>query len=238
MKPPTTGGPQAGDAQEREPADLRTEFDKPTFVGASAANSIAISQFDEAYRARPPWDIDGPQPAFARLADSGLIEGRVLDLGCGTGENALWFAGLGLDVTGLDASAVAIARAQAKADQRGLSARFINGDALNLPGLGERFDTVTDSGLLHVLSDEQMQHVINAIHSILHPGGHYWVLCFSEQATLPGPRRLSTQQLTALFGQAWTIQSIEASRFEVLPGRDQQDAEHAAAAWLVHIQRT
>src|ERR1700736_6866318 len=56
----------------RTTADLRTEFDSPTFVGASAASSIAISHFEEAYRARPPWDIDGPQPDLARLSTPGL----------------------------------------------------------------------------------------------------------------------------------------------------------------------
>ena len=109
-----------------------TEFDSPSFIGASAANSIAVSRFEEAYRGRPPWDIDGPQPHFARLLDARLIQGRVLDVGCGTGENALFFASRGLHVTGLDASAVAIDRAQAKARTRGLSVRFIQGDALRL----------------------------------------------------------------------------------------------------------
>src|SRR5260370_26029501 len=76
----------------RKAADLRTEFDSPTFVGASAASSIAISHFEEAYRARPPRDIDGPQPDLARLLDAGLIQGRVLDIGCGTGKNALFLS--------------------------------------------------------------------------------------------------------------------------------------------------
>src|SRR5260370_36442376 len=50
----------------RKAADLRTEVDSPTFVGASAASSIAISHFEEAYRARPPWDTAGPQRGLAR----------------------------------------------------------------------------------------------------------------------------------------------------------------------------
>jgi hypothetical protein len=79
--------------------DLPAEFDSPTFIGASAANSIAVSRFEEAYRSRPPWDIDGPQPQFARLLGAGLIQGRVLDVGCGTGENALFFASQGLVAT-------------------------------------------------------------------------------------------------------------------------------------------
>lgn len=47
--------------------------------------------WDAIYRSAtpPPWDIGRPQPAFVRLADSGLLAGRVLDAGCGTGEHAL-----------------------------------------------------------------------------------------------------------------------------------------------------
>ena len=144
--------------ETRSAADGLTEFDSPTFDGAHAERSIAISRFDEAYRARPPWDIDGAQPAFARLLDAGHITGRVLDLGCGTGENGLRFASRGLDVTGLDASIVAIDRARTKARGRAVQARFIVGDALSLNELGETFDTVTDSGLLHVLCDQEMSN--------------------------------------------------------------------------------
>jgi 2-polyprenyl-3-methyl-5-hydroxy-6-metoxy-1,4-benzoquinol methylase len=218
-------------------ADLRTQFDSPAFVGASAADSIAISRFDEAYRARPPWDIDGPQPDLARLLDAGLIQGRVLDVGCGTGENALFFASRGIDVTGLDASAVAIARAQAKARRRGLSARFIQGDALQLASLGETFDTVTDSGLLHVFSDQEMQQVIRAIHAVLRPSGRYWLMCFNEHARFPGPRRRSQQRITTLFKDGWQIRSIEHAQFQVIAGRGEGEGGKTASAWLAGIER-
>jgi 2-polyprenyl-3-methyl-5-hydroxy-6-metoxy-1,4-benzoquinol methylase len=221
----------------RKAADLRTEFDSPTFVGASATSSIAISRFEEAYRARPPWDIDGPQPDLARLLDAGLIQGRVLDIGCGTGENALFFASRGIDVTGLDASAVAITRAQAKARRRGLSARFIQGDALQLAALGELFDTVTDSGLLHVFSDQEMQQVIGGIHAVLRPSGRYWLMCFSEHATLPGPRRLTKQCIGTLFKDSWQIRSIERAQFEVIAERGHDEGDKTAAAWLAGIER-
>jgi 2-polyprenyl-3-methyl-5-hydroxy-6-metoxy-1,4-benzoquinol methylase len=221
----------------RKAADLRTEFDSRTFVGASAASSIAISHFEEDYRARPPWDIDGPQPDLARLLDAGLIQGRVLDIGCGTGENALFFASRGIDVTGLDASAVAITRAQAKARRRGLSARFIQGDALQLAALGEMFDAVTDSGLLHVFSDQEMQQVIRGVHVLLRPSGRYWLMCFSEHATLPGPRRLTKQHIAALFKDGWQIRSIEQAQFKVISERGHDEGDKAAAAWLAGIER-
>lgn len=226
---------------EAEPAssaaDQLTDFDSPTFEGASATSSIAISHFEEAYRARPPWDIDGPQPDLARLLHAGLIHGRVLDIGCGTGENALHFASQGIDVTGLDASGVAITHAQVKARRRGLSARFLHGDVLQLAALGETFDNVTDSGLLHVLSDQQMQQVIAAIHTVLRPSGRYWLLCFSEHATVPGPRRLTKQRIATLFRDGWQIRSIEPTKFEVIGGRGHKEGDKSAAAWLASIER-
>ena len=65
--------------------------------------------------APPPWDIGRPQPAFVRLADRGLLSGRLLDSGCGTGENVLLAAARGAEAMGVDISPQAIARARDKA---------------------------------------------------------------------------------------------------------------------------
>ena len=77
------------------------------------------ARWDSAYEAgsRPPWDIGRPQPAFVRLADGGLLRGRVLDAGCGSGEHALLAAARGADVVGVDVSPRAIARALTQAAQ-------------------------------------------------------------------------------------------------------------------------
>ena len=228
----------AGEANaSRDAAKLLTDFDSPTFVGASEGTSIAVSRFDEAYRARPPWDIDGPQPAFARLVEAGAIRGRVLDVGCGTGENALHFASRGLDATALDASAVAIARGKAKAHERGVRVRFVHGDARRLDELGETFDTITDSGLLHVFSDDDMARVIAGAHAALRPAGHYWLLCFSDRATAPGPRRLTDERIHALFADRWEVKAIAPSHVEVIGGRGYEQIENATVCWLADIER-
>src|SRR5271165_4144493 len=109
--------------------------------------------FDASYAGTAPWDIGRPQPVFLALAEAGAISGRVLDVGCGTGEHTLMAARLGLEATGLDFSAAAIALAEAKGRDRGLTARFQVGDALELAALGEQFDTVLDCGLFHVFDD-------------------------------------------------------------------------------------
>jgi len=100
--------------------------------------------WEEIYARRPRWDIGRPQPAFLALAESGAITGRVLDLRCGTGEHVLMCAALGLEATGVDIAAAAVRAAEHKAQQRGLTARFLRHDVRRLAEFGESFDTVLD----------------------------------------------------------------------------------------------
>lgn len=95
--------------------------------------------WDASYADGPaPWDVDGPQPAVVRLASRGGVAGRVLDAGCGTGENALHLAALGLPVLGVDVAGTALSIARRKAADHGLEAEFAWVDALELDRLGRR----------------------------------------------------------------------------------------------------
>jgi hypothetical protein len=85
--------------------------------------------------------------------------------------------------------------------------------------LAKTFDTVTDSGLLHVFSDQDMERLIRGVHAVLRPSGLYWLMCFSEHATFPGPRRLTQQHIATLFKEGWQIRSVEHAQFEVIAGR-------------------
>ena len=144
----------------------------------------------------PPWDIGRPQPTFVELADQGLLVGRVLDIGCGTGEHALMAAARGLDATGIDAVPKAIGQAQRKAEDRGLTVRFLVADALRLADLGEQFDTVLDSGLFHIFSDEDRPRFVASLGTAISAGGHYYLLCFSDrQPGTMGPRRVSESEI-------------------------------------------
>jgi SAM-dependent methyltransferase len=166
--------------------------------------------FDALYAGTPPWDIGRPQPAIQALADAGALRGRVLDAGCGTGEHALLAAALGLEAVGVDVAAAAVAAARAKARDRGLPARFLVGDALELAGLGERFDTVIDSGLYHVLDDQDRPAYVAALAAVTRPGGRLYLLCFSDrQPGGSGPRRVSQDELRSSFADGWRVASIE-----------------------------
>jgi SAM-dependent methyltransferase len=193
--------------------------------------------WDDAYAMdRPPaWDIGRPQPAFVRLADRGLLAGRLLDSGCGTGEHTLLAAARGAEATGIDVSARAIELARAKAAERGSAARFETGDVLRLGDLGLTFDTVLDSGVFHVFDDEDRVRYVASLAAALRPGGHCYLMCFSDrQPGDAGPRRVSQDELRAAFGDGWAVTSIEAETFEV--NRSVFDFT-SAQAWLAVIER-
>ena len=194
------------------------------------------ARWDSAYEAgsRPPWDIGRPQPAFVRLADGGLLRGRLLDAGCGSGEHALLAAARGADVVGVDVSPRAIDRARRKAGERGIAVRFEVADALSLGELGLTFDTVIDSGLFHVFDDADRARYVTSLASVLEPGGTCYLMCFSDrQPGTMGPRRVSQEELRAAFSDGWAVASIVAEAFEVNPGLGTPTAQ----AWLATIRR-
>ncbi|MGB7630395.1 MAG: class I SAM-dependent methyltransferase [Candidatus Deferrimicrobium sp.] len=115
---------------------------------------MARGLFEEAYLSLPPWDIERPQGEIIRLAEGGDIRGTVLDAGCGTGENALFLAGRGYEVSGIGAVGAAIRKAKEKSRGRRVPAVFLEWDALEISGLGKRFDTVIDCGLFHVEAEQ------------------------------------------------------------------------------------
>jgi len=119
------------------------------------------ARFESAYAGIAPWDIDGPQKAFVDVAEK--ITGSILDSGCGTGENALYFANRGHKVTGIDFLAKPIERAKRKAAERGLAASFFVLDALALKQLPEDFDTVIDSGLFHVFNADDRRRYVEGL---------------------------------------------------------------------------
>jgi len=188
--------------------------------------------FNASYDGTPPWDIGRPQPEFIALDAEGGVGTRVLDVGCGTGEHALFFADRGHEVLGLDSAPAAIAKARVKAQQRASSARFVVGDALDLAALDATFDTVIDCGFFHVLDDDERVRFARSIHDVLTPGGVYSMLVFSDREPPGyGPRRVTRDEILDTFSEGFTVEAIHPAAFEtLLPTGD-------VAGWLARIRR-
>ena len=199
--------------------------------------TIDRTSFESLYSGQPRWEIGRPQKALLDVADQ--ISGSILDSGCGTGENALFFAKRGHKVTGIDFLAEPINIAKQKGVERKLTANFLVMDALKLADIPERFDTVIDSGLFHVFSDDDRQRYVDGLATVLNPGGRFYLLCFSddEPGTI-GPRRVSEKEIRETFAKGWKIQSIVRSRYEVRPDpNDPSFKDGGPKAWFVVVGR-
>jgi cyclopropane fatty-acyl-phospholipid synthase-like methyltransferase len=174
-----------------------------------------VVDFDEFYQGGAPWDIGRPQHEFVQLEAAGEIMGSVLDVGCGTGENALFLAAQGHEVWGVDITAGAISTAKAKAKERNLHVTFLKRSALDLHALGKTFETAIDSGFFHVLSDEERPEFATSLASVICHHGTYFMLCFSElQPGSYGPRRVSQAEIKNAFGRPWHVNYIRPALME------------------------
>jgi cyclopropane fatty-acyl-phospholipid synthase-like methyltransferase len=195
------------------------------------------STFEAAYAGKPPWDIGRPQPVFVEASDR--VTGAVLDAGCGTGENALFFAERGRKVLGIDYLEGPVQEARRKAQERGLDAEFLPMDALAMADLDRQFDSVIDSGLFHVFSDEDRARYVAGLTHVTRPGGRLFLLCFSdEEPGTQGPRRVMQGELREAFSYGWAVEEISPARFEVRPDlKDISFSEGGPRAWFSVVRR-
>jgi len=192
-----------------------------------------VRDFEATYRAgTAPWELGRPQGEVVRLAEAGRVVGSVLDVGCGTGENALHLAARGHAVFGLDGSETAIALARQKAAARGLaSAQFHVWDALQLRRLRKCFDTVIDSGLFHVFPDEQRRLYAHSLAEVTASGSDLFILCWSdEEPPGPGPRRVAEYELRDAFRSIFAVMDVTPAGFERV-------GAEPARAWLAHLTK-
>lgn len=191
--------------------------------------------WDASYHDGPaPWDIGHPQPAIVRLASRGGFVGAVLDAGCGTGENTLLVASLGLSILGVDVAQTALAMARKKAEDRGIEVEFVASDAFQLERLGRRFQTVLDCGLFHAFDGEERLRYAASLASVTEHDGTLYVLCFSDEAPETGPHPVSQDELRAAFRprNGWSVVTIEPDRVQTRFHGDQ-----GAPAWFATIKR-
>jgi SAM-dependent methyltransferase len=185
-----------------------------------------------------PWQLDGPQPIVTELADTGQITGPVLECGCGLGDNALFLAERGYQVTAIDASPTVIERDLAKAKERGLAVEFRVANATVLDGITGGFATVLDSAMMHCLTDPQRRDYLAAAHRVTEPGARLHILCFGASITagLGMPANTDEASLRRDLSEHWRIERLEQRHYTTGLTQDRwRDMLPAAAPFTVDL---
>jgi SAM-dependent methyltransferase len=134
----------------------------------------------------PPWDTKAPNENVVAWQTAGWVHGDVLDVGCGFGDNSVYLAENGHQVTGLDISPTALMTAEQRAKDAGVDVKFAVADSTRLDGYTDAFDTVIDSGLFHSLDDDGRRSYAAAVHRATRPGATLLLSCFSVANLIDG----------------------------------------------------
>lgn len=186
----------------------------------SRFGSDPLNFFSSVYQNAAPWDIGAPQPAMAALIEKYPPSNPILDLGCGSGDLAIYLAKLGHQVVGIDFAESAIKNAQDKAAAlphgTALSLNFQVADALSPSLLNKKFGAVFDSGFYHLFNQDQCEQLIDEVASILRPYGCYYLHEFAVEFPVPNvPRQISIDEIKTYFtaDKGWRIKEIQTVEF-------------------------
>jgi len=179
----------------------------------------------------PPWDTGNPDPLLVEFITSGRVEpAKTLEIGAGTGTNAIWLAERGFDVVGIDVAPLAVERAIAKLQNRYLPCRFSTLDILAISPPEGPFHFVFDRGCFHVFDElEERQRFVAQVVAVLAPGG-LWLSLIGSTEGPPrefGPPRRSAREVTM---------AIEPS-LEIVEFRAVEFRPHDAMAWFCLSRR-
>jgi len=178
---------------------------------------------------KTPWDTGITPPEIVALIDSGKVPiGRALDLGCGTGTNAIYLAQHGFEVIGIDISrrAIALAKRKARSAQLADRVRLERGDVtlMHRYTISCSLDFAYDIGCFHNLNAEARQRYVAALTGVLKPGAIYMLYAFEPQADRAG---VALDEIAALFDPAYRLDGM----------RRGSDRHGRGSAWYTLIKR-
>ena len=185
-----------------------------------------------------PWDSGEPSKELERILNEGSVRPcRALELGCGTGTNAVFLAGRGFDMTATDLVPLALDAARQRAEQAGASVRFFEADFFALPDIGPPFPFVFDRGLYHVLRNVNVVRYCEIVANLTEPGGLYLTLAGNANEPNPpegGPPRVHAHDICQELGSHLELVQLREFRFD---GVRVQGRDIRPLAWSALLRR-
>ena len=186
-------------------------------VQARTGGKFVVPDWDGMYRqGTPPWDVGRPHAELVRVLDEGLVSrGTVLELGCGTGADAILLAQRGFDVTAVERSPIAIERARARVEQYDALVRFVLADVFQFAKNSGPFDFVYDAGFYHFVRLADLDRMIDMLWRVTRPGSCY--LCLAGAAgevVESGPPQVTEDEIYDELGRLFEPVHVRPCRLE------------------------
>ena len=124
-----------------------------------------LDSWDASYRGgnRPNWDAGRPSGELQRVVEQGIVRAcRAVDLGCGSGTDAIYLASKGFEVTAIDIAPTALNQGKQKAEKAGVKVRWLLADVLAVPNL-EPYDFIFDRGCYHEVRFEGAKAYVDTV---------------------------------------------------------------------------
>ena len=157
-----------------------------------------------------PWEHDeAPEQLKSLTGEWTEPVGRALDIGCGTGSDAVYLAEQGWTVTAVDGVERALSKARARAGSAGAAVDWVQGDVCRLEqlGIGEGFTLMLDRGCFHDFTDDQRDRYARAVSAVASPGGVLLMFAFQPRGRGMGPRGVTSGELARHLGPDWELLS-------------------------------
>jgi len=166
-----------------------------------------------------PWDVHVPSRELMRVVQEWSIEpSPMLELGCGTGTNALWLVQHGFQVTAIDVAPLAIARARQRFEQAHVAVETLVADLFELPSLPAPYSFVFDRGVYHAVRRQDASRAVQILANLTTAGGYYLTLAGNANDPQPleeGPPQVTASQLCEEFAPVFDLVQLREFHFEV-----------------------
>jgi methyl halide transferase len=191
-----------------------------------------VHQISERYATgETPWDSGTPSAELIRVIDAGKLPGKtILEMGCGTGTNAIELARRGYRVTAVDLVPMAIQRAREKARTAVVTVAFHAGDLTTID-LGGPYDCLLDIGLYHGIRNRNLAGFKSALQRVSRPGTRWLSLAGNAKETTPvGPPVVREEDFRAELEPMFKILEVHEFRFDLRP-------DFQPLAWSILMER-